>query len=420
MAAYSVFMGRRLAALWRVLKPTGSIYLHCDPHANWVLRVVMDAIFGESCFLNEVIWHYKSFHGQVRRYYPKKHDCLLVYTKSSKWTFNRQYGETNEDTIDFTRWRDYLVSGYKIVGKNMPMQDSRFTRYYRRWVRENGRKPRANDVVYEVKGQAFDTVWDIKPVDPKDKEERLGYPTQKPLALLERIIKVSSNPDDIVLDAFCGCGTAVDAAAKLGRKYLGIDVSAIAVRVMEQRLSSRGQSAMPVVYNMDWSEYEWEKFEERALMNRADTEDGVAGWEWAEDKVAGLLNAVPNSKKVGDGGVDARYRTEADEVIPIQVKMHKGQIGRPELDKLLGVQASWQNQGKDCPMSLMVTLYPPRESLRVFATQQGQVWLRGERYPKMQILSVQEMLTQEERPKLPPVDPRYFVGDTQTRFAMAT
>ena len=118
--------------------------------------------------------------------------------------------------------------------------------------------------------------------------------------------------------------------------------------------------------------------------------------------------------------MDARYRTEADEVIPIQVKMHKGQIGRPELDKLLGVQASWQNQGKDCPMSLMVTLYPPRESLRVFATQQGQVWLRGERYPKMQILSVQEMLTQEERPKLPPVDPRYFVGDTQTRFAMAT
>ena len=420
MAAYSVFMGRRLAALWRVLKPTGSIYLHCDPHANWVLRVVMDAIFGESCFLNEVIWHYKSFHGQVRRYYPKKHDCLLVYTKSSKWTFNRQYGETNEDTIDFTRWHDYLVSGYKIVGKNMPMQDSRFTRYYRRWVRENGRKPRANDVVYEVKGQAFDTVWDIKPVDPKDKEERLGYPTQKPLALLERIIKVSSNPDDIVLDAFCGCGTAVDAAAKLGRKYLGIDVSAIAVRVMEQRLSSRGQSAMPVVYNMDWSEYEWGKFEERALMNRADTEDGVAGWEWAEDKVAGLLNAVPNSKKVGDGGVDARYRTEADEVIPIQVKMHKGQIGRPELDKLLGVQASWQNQGRNCPMSLMVTLYPPRERLRVFAAQQGQVMLRGERYPKMQILSVQEMLTKEERPKLPPVDPRYFVGDTQTRFAMAT
>ena len=119
----------------------------------------MDAVFGDSRFLNEVVWHYKSFHGQVRRYYPKKHDCLLVYTKSGKWTFNREYEESNEDTIDFTRWRDYLVDGYKILGKNMPMQDTRFTRYYRRWVRENGREPKANDVVYEVKGQSFDTVW---------------------------------------------------------------------------------------------------------------------------------------------------------------------------------------------------------------------------------------------------------------------
>ena len=420
MAAYAVFMGRRLAEMRRTLKPSGSIYLHCDPNANWVLRVIMDAIFGESRFLNEVIWHYKSFHGQVRRYYPKKHDYLLVYTKSAKWTFNREFGESNEDTIDFTRWQDYLVDDYKILGKNMPMQDSRFTRYYRRWVRENGREPKANDVVYEVKGQAFDTVWDIKPVDPKDKDERIGYPTQKPLALLERIIKVSSNPGDLIFDPFCGCGTAVDAAAKLGRKYLGMDISAIAVRVMEQRLASRGGAALPVVYKMSWDEYEWEDFERRALMDRADAEDGVPGWAWAEDKVAGLLNAIPNSKKVGDGGVDARYYTEQGEIIPIQVKMHQNQIGTPDLDNLLGVQARWQNQQVLAPMSLMVTLYPPRDDLRTFAARQGRVTLQGERYPKMQILSVQEMLTKEERPKLPPPDPRSLVGDTQTRFAMAT
>ena len=418
MAAYALFMGRRLVELHRVLKPTGSLYLHCDPNANWLLRVVMDAVFGSSNLMNELVWHYRSFHGQVRRYYPKKHDCILFYRKTGKWTFNRQFGESNEDTIDFTRWNDYLVDGHKILGKNMPMQDSRFTRFYRRWVRENGREPRANDVVYEVKGQAVDSVWDIKPVDPKDKTERVGYPTQKPLALLERIINASSNEGDLVLDPFCGCGTAADAAAGLGRGYLGIDVSAIAVRVMEQRLASRGGEATPVVYKMGWEDYEWEVFEHRALMSRADAEDGTPGHAWAEDKVAGLLNAVPNEQKTGDGGIDARYFTEAGEIIPIQVKMHKGQIGRPDMDRLLGVQTSLRNQRKKAPMSLMVTLYPPREQLRVFAAQQGRVTLRGERYPKMQILSVQEMLTADERPKLPPVDPRYFVGDTQTRLAV--
>ena len=250
-------------------------------------------------------------------------------------------------------------------------------------------------------------------------EERLGYPTQKPLVLLERIIKASSNDGDIVLDPFCGCGTAADAAAKLGRGYLGIDVSAIAVRVMEQRLTSRGGESTPAIYKMGWEDYEWEEFERRALMDAADAEDGQPGWAWAEDKVAGLLNAVSNSKKRGDGGVDARYYTEAGETVPIQVKMHRGQIGRPDLDKLLGVQASWNNQKVAAPMSVMVTLYDPNESLKVFAAQQGQITLRGERYPKMQVLSVWEMLTREARPKLPPVDPRYFVGDSQTRMAMA-
>lgn len=170
---------------------------------------------------------------------------------------------------------------------------------------------------------------------------------------------------------------------------------------------------------MGWEDYEWETFEKRALMNREDAEDGLPGWAWAEDKVAGLLNAVPNSKKTGDGGVDARYYTEKGEVIPIQVKMHKNQISRPDMQRLLGVVSDWQTKKVKSPMSLMVTLYPPSDGLRVFARQQGSVTLRGERYPKMQVLSVQEMLTKEDRPKLPPVDPRYFVGDTQTRLVIA-
>ena len=106
----------------------------------------------------------------------------------------------------------------------------------------------------------------------------------------------------MVFDPFCGCGTAVDVAAKLGRKYLGVDISAIAVRVMEQRLRSRGEAIGPAVYGLEWSDYDWEELEKRALMSRDDAEDGTPGWAWAEDKVAGLLNAAPNSKKTGDGG----------------------------------------------------------------------------------------------------------------------
>ena len=204
MQSYLTMMAVRLIEMRRVLKKSGSIYLHCDPTANSYLRLLMDAVFGPRNFLNEVIWHYKSFHGNVKRYYARKHDIMLVYTKSDKWVFNRQFEEDNKDTIDFQRWNKYLVDGYKILGRNMPVQDTRFLRYFRRWVRENGREPGPDDVIYEVKGQSLDTVWDIKPVDPKDVKERIGYPTQKPLALLDRIIKASSNEGDVVLDPFCG------------------------------------------------------------------------------------------------------------------------------------------------------------------------------------------------------------------------
>jgi len=396
MAAYALFMGRRLAELYRVLKPMGSIYLHCDPNADWLLRMLLDKIFGERNFQNAIIWCYDTA-GRTRRYWNRKHDVIFFYSKRKGWTFNPLRVPRRNLTEDWESWysqTDEDGRRYQIDGKGY--------KYYA----DAGRL--ANDW------------WDDIPALHAHRDaERIGYPTQKPLALLERIINASSNEGDLVLDPFCGCGTAADAAAKLGRGYLGIDVSAIAVRVMEQRLASRGGVATPVVYRMGWEDYEWNAFEHRALQPAADAEDGLPGWAWAEDKVAGLLNAVPNSKKIGDGGVDARYFTAADEVIPIQVKMHQGQIGRPDMQRLIGVQTEWQRQKINAPMSLMVTLYPPREALRVYAARQGRVTLRGDDYPRMQVLSVQEMLTKQARPKLPPVDPRYFVGDTQTRFAIS-
>ena len=396
MAAYAVFMGRRLAELHRVLKPTGSIYLHCDPNANWLLRVLMDTIYGTGNFRSEIHWYYyNKMHDRRKKLFPAATDTVLFYARdvTSDFPFT-QLTEPREKPV-------HQLVRRKVDGRMVNAKDDE------------------GHVIYQIKkDRTLDNVWRIPCLQPAARE-RLGYPTQKPLTLLERIIQASSTEGDLVLDPFCGCGTAADAAAKLGRSYLGIDISAIAVRVMEQRLTSRGGAAMPVVYRMEWDDYEWKQFERRALMKEADAEDGIPGWAWAEDKVAGLLNALPNEKKTGDGGVDARYFTERGEVIPIQVKMYQGQIGRPQLQNLLGVQSEWQNKNVKAPMSLMVTLYPPREPLRVFARQQGDVTLHGEKYPRMQVLSVQEMLTKQVRPKLPPVDPRYFVGDTQTRFAIA-
>ena len=408
MAAYSVFMGVRLAEMQRVLKPTGSIYLHCDWHANAYLRLLMDAVFGEKQFRNQVIWCYDTA-GRTRRYWNRKHDVIMFYTKQQQWVFHPLRVPRRNLTEGWESWyslQDVDGRRYQIDGKGY--------KYYA----DEGRF--AND-------------WwdDIPALHAHRDKERLGYPTQKPLALLERIIKASSNPDDLVLDPFCGCGTAADAAASLGRKYLGIDISGVAVRVMQQRLESRGDTVVtPVVYGLTWDEFEWEAFERRALAQRDEVEDGIPGWAWAEDRVAALLNAVPNERKRGDGGVDARYfgamDTEKHEgiIVPIQVKMHRTHsVGRPDMDRLLGTQTAMQNRGLHAPMSIMVSLYPPPESLRVFAAQQGRVTLTTDKegtvsYPRMQVLSVEEMLRHGERPKLPPVDPRSLVGDTQDKMLM--
>ena len=405
MAAYAVFMGVRLAEMRRVLKPSGSIYLHCDWHANAYLRILMDAIFGSQNYRNEIIWAYAPSGAPPRYGFHRKHDDLLYYSKGKTPRFHHLHTEMDQKTR----------ATYNRVDEDG------------RWYKES---PGGRSYFDKQKGRPVPSWWADIPSfgTATNSPERLGYPTQKPVALLERVIKASSNPGDLVLDPFCGCGTAADAAASLGRKYLGIDISGIAVRLMQQRLESRGDVAAPVVYGLTWDEFEWEAFERRALAQRDDVEDGIPGWAWAEDRVAALLNAVPNERKVGDGGVDARYFGAMDVerkegvIIPIQVKMHRASsVGRPDMDRLLGVQARMNNRGLHAPMSIMVSLYPPPESLRVFAAEQGRVTITTQEegavdYPVMQALSVEEMLRHGERPKLPPVDPRSLVGDTQDRM----
>lgn len=236
MPGYLVWLNARLWEMKRLLKPTGSILVHLDWHASHYAKVEMDKIFGVDKFRNEIVWHYKSFHGNVKNYYARKHDALLWYTKGEEWAFTRQFSTDNEDTIDFKRWNAYLVDGYKILGSNMPLQDSRFMRFYNRWVRENGRKPKPDDVVYEVIGQARDTVWDIKPVDPKD-TDRIGYPTQKPEELLEVVIQSLSNEGDVIADFFTGGGTTPAVAQRLNRRWIACDQSRIAVAITADRVA---------------------------------------------------------------------------------------------------------------------------------------------------------------------------------------
>jgi DNA modification methylase len=238
MPGYLIWLNARLCEMKRLLKKTGSIYVHLDWHAVHYVKAEMDKIFGYRNLVNEITWHYKSFHGNVKRYFARKHDTLLLYRKGETWTFNRQFSAGNEGTIDFERWNDYLVNGYQILGSNMPMQDSRFVRFFNRWVREHGREPGPDDVVYEVLGQSLDSVWDIKPVDPKDRN-RIGYPTQKPDELLETVIKASSNEGDVVADFFCGGGTTPALAQRLRRHWVACDQSRVAVALTMDRITSQ-------------------------------------------------------------------------------------------------------------------------------------------------------------------------------------
>ena len=320
MAAYSLFMGRRLEQLHRVLKPTGSIYLHCDPTASHYLKLLMDSVFGAESFRNEITWVRSLPHNDAHRF-GRSRDSIFWYARSERAIFEPQYRPQKEASVkahyrEGSDGRWFRLASLVAPGGRGPRYEYKGFERNWRFTQENmvtletegriwhepGKVPQRILYFEESKGALIQDHWDdVSPINAMAKE-RLGYPTQKPLALLERIIQASSNEGDLVLDPFCGCGTAADAAAKLGRGYLGVDVSAIAVRVMEQRLTSRGGKATPAVYKMRWDDYEWETFERRVLLKRDDTEDGVPGCAWGEDKVAGLLNAVPNSKKVRDGG----------------------------------------------------------------------------------------------------------------------
>lgn len=241
MMSYIVYMAMRIIELQRILKSTGTIYLHCDPTASHYLKIVMDKVFGRDNFINEIVWHYRTYQGKVSTYYPKKHDVIFWYAKDKnkrdKSSFELQYDDEYHGTVDYKRWRKYYNDGTNEIkyGKH-PETDSRFTAYLNAWIKENGREPREGEIIYRCRGYVVDDVWQIQAIDPKDKKEKTGYPTQKPLELLNRIIKLSTKEGDIVFDPFCGCATTCVSAQLNNRKWIGIDIEAKAADVLLKRL----------------------------------------------------------------------------------------------------------------------------------------------------------------------------------------
>lgn len=262
-ADYVAFLRPRLQELARVLKRTGTLYCHCDRHASHHVRLLLDEVFGASHFRGEIIWRRTNAKGLAFRGYPHNHDIIYCYTASSRFTWHRPYRAHDPDYVRrFYRFvepgtgRRYRLSDLTNPNNDRPNLTYEWNGHVRvwRWTRQRMEEAERRGLLHytstglacqkryldEMKGCPVDSIWDDIPPLQAQSAERVGFPTQKPVALLERMIAASSNPGDGVLDAFCGSGTALVAAHRLGRRWVGIDRSEAAVTLAAQRLESAG------------------------------------------------------------------------------------------------------------------------------------------------------------------------------------
>jgi DNA modification methylase len=392
LLAYLVHMTLRIVEIHRVLKPTGCFYLHCDPTASHFLKLVCDGIFCGSGgdFVNEIVWHYRTFQGQTRRYFPKKHDTIFLYSKSHTFVFNEIYDTDFEETIDSKRWAKYFNEKNEIVAGYMPDHDTRFVRYLNKWKRINDRDPVPDDVIYEAKGQLVDTVWNMKGLDPKSKE-RLGYPTQKPEALLERVIQVSSNEGDIVLDAYCGCGTTVAVAQRLKRRWIGIDITYQSISLILKRLEDKYHKKWPVIEaNIQLDGVPRDIASAVALANRKDDKTRKEFEKWA------LLTysknqARINDKKGADAGIDgeAYFMLDAktNGTVVFQVKS-----GGAQRDTIATLNSDRQREKAE--IGILITMDNPTPAMKreVIAAGKYKHPLLNREDNRIQIVTIAEIL----------------------------
>lgn len=424
MMAYLTMMANRLLELHRVLKPTGSLYLHCDPTASHYLKIVLDGVFGKEQFESEIIWKRYGAHSNANTY-GAVHDVLFFYLKSKEFIFHKQYEPHDEDYIrvrfryadpDGRKWREQNLgnpalrpnliyeftakdgvtyspppNGWKYSRERMAELDAQGRLFY---PPEPGGRLRLKSYQDELQGIQLQDMWTDLVTIGATSPERLGYPTQKPLALLERIISASSHEGDVVLDPFCGCGTAVDAAQKLKRKWIGIDITHLAISLIEKRLKDRykGRAKFEVIgtpKDLD------------AARDLATRDKYQFQW-WA----VSLVEAQPfqGKKKGADTGIDGvKFFRDLDrkEVRKIVVSVKGGGIKPDDVRALNHVR-----EREKAEIALFISLEQPTPAMVKDAASVGFYESPNrKKYPRVQLLTVDGLLDNTQRAEHPDYEP---------------
>jgi DNA modification methylase len=420
MMAYLAMMAVRLIELHRVLKPTGSLYLHCDPTASHYLKLLLDGVFSAK-ILNEIIWQRTTPKGLAFTRFASNHDVILSYRKSDKYIWNAAYKKASSDyllkynMVDEVTGRRFQGTSLLNPSNNRPNLTYEFGGHLKvwRWTKERmeaaeaageiyfppkGGIPRQKRFLDEQEGVPLNDVWtDIPPINSQA-QERLGYPTQKPLALLERIINASSNEGDVVLDPFCGCGTAVDAAQKLGRQWIGIDVTHLSIGLIERRMQDRYGDAL--------------QYEVIGTPNDTDSALKLAADEphqfqyWITQAIGG--QPFQGGRKGKDGGIDGYiYFTKtgdgagrsSTEAAIISVKAGQ-RVGVAMVRDLKGVM-----EREKADIGIFICVIQPTRDMEKEAASAG-VYTdshTGQTYPRLQIYTLAEYFG-GLRPKVPMLD----------------
>ncbi|PZO91689.1 MAG: site-specific DNA-methyltransferase [Sphingomonas sanxanigenens] len=421
MMAYLAMMAVRLVELHRVLKPTGSLYLHCDPTASHYLKLVLDAVFGAHRYVNEIVWKRTTAHSNVYRAFGDITDSIFFYAKGEERCWNQLYRPITADRLeaafphadpDGRRWRSenmrnpgvrpnlhypYAASngvtyqphpnGWTVSLEKMRRYDMEGRLHFP--TNPDGRL-RRKFYADETPGAKLQNLWDdISPIGAQA-QERLGYPTQKPRALLERIISASSNPGDIVLDPFCGCGTAVDAAQKLGRHWIGIDVTHLAIGLIEKRLrDGYGETARFETIGVP---ADLESAQRLAVDDPHQFQAWITlrlgGWPWM------------GGRKGGDRGVDGHfyYVGEGGKIETGVISVKAGNNVNPAMVRDLGrVMARDKHR-----LGLFVCAALPTRGMEQEAASHGVIETEFGRFPALQIFTLAELFA-ERSPRLPPL-----------------
>ncbi|RHZ95535.1 site-specific DNA-methyltransferase [Cereibacter sphaeroides] len=421
LMAYLVMMAVRMNELHRILKPTGSLYLHCDPTASHYLKLMLDGIFGPDKFRNEIIWRRTNAHNVKSKAYPRVHDTILFCTKSNRYTWHKTYAGYSAEQLSRYK-RD--ETGRLYTGQDLTMMGGSADRKVewrgakppgnRAWgasidqleqwwadglilTRKDGTPRLDGRKVYldEKPGKQTDSLWtDIQRVG-NTASERLGYPTQKPLALLERIIHASSRPGDVLLDPFCGCGTTVHAAQSLGRQWIGIDVAYHAVEVISERLERHFGLKPGAGYELGG------KPNDLTSATRLAERDKFQFQWWANYLVG--VQQMREVKRGADQGIDGEIYFMAGPGrgfgrILTSVKGGRN-VGVSDLRDFRGVLEREGAEG-----GLFICLRRPTRDMRQNAASAGFFSLGSSQYPRLQIVSIEEWYEDGVRPILPTSD----------------